>query len=63
MGLEDGGHAHELIIQSGCESDAFMGSSWWTYMPNAAAQRMLAECSTRCHLEMWSLGPPSYWDM
>jgi pentatricopeptide repeat protein len=58
MGLEDGGHAHELIVQSGCESDAFMGSSWLTCMPNAAAQKMLAECSTRCHLEMWSLGPP-----
>ncbi len=27
MALEEGRHAHEQIIQSGCESDAFVGSS------------------------------------
>ncbi|CAK9214564.1 unnamed protein product [Sphagnum troendelagicum] len=27
LGLEEGRHAHEQIIQSGCESDIFVGSS------------------------------------
>jgi hypothetical protein len=31
-----------------------------TCMQNVGTLRMLGECSRRCHLEMWSLGPPSY---
>jgi hypothetical protein len=27
-------------------------------MQNVGALRMLEECSTRCHLELWSLGLP-----
>jgi hypothetical protein len=27
------------------------------------ALKMLGQFSTRCHLEMWSLGMPWYWDM
>jgi hypothetical protein len=27
-------------------------------MQNVGAWRMLGECSTRCHLEMWSFGMP-----
>jgi hypothetical protein len=27
-------------------------------MQNVAVLRMLGECLTRCHLKMWSLGPP-----
>jgi len=34
-----------------------------TCMQNVGALRMLGECSTRCHLKMWLLGPPWYWDM
>jgi pentatricopeptide repeat protein len=30
----------------------------WSCMQNVGALRMLGECSTRCHLEMWPLGPP-----
>jgi len=32
------------------------GAAWLTCTPNAGVWRMLGECSTRCHLEMWSLG-------
>jgi hypothetical protein len=24
---------------------------------------MFKECLTRCHLKIWSLGPPCYWDV
>ncbi len=34
------------------------GIAWWTYMQNVAALRMLGECSTSFHLEMWSLAMP-----
>ncbi|KAH8960556.1 hypothetical protein BDL97_05G001100 [Sphagnum fallax] len=34
------------------------GIAWLTCMQNVGAWRMLGECSTRCHLEMWSLGRP-----
>jgi pentatricopeptide repeat protein len=37
--------------------------AWLTYMQSVGALRMFGECSTRCHLEMWSLGMPWYWDM
>jgi hypothetical protein len=32
-------------------------------MQSAGAWKMLAECSTRCHLEMWPLGMPSLEDV
>jgi hypothetical protein len=32
-------------------------------MQNVGALRRLGECSTRCHLKMWSLGMLWYWDM
>jgi pentatricopeptide repeat protein len=34
------------------------GIAWLTYMQNVGACRMHRECSTRCHLEMWSLRLP-----
>ncbi|CAK9225267.1 unnamed protein product [Sphagnum troendelagicum] len=34
------------------------GVAWLTCMQSVGALRMLGECSTRCHLEMWSLGQP-----
>jgi len=39
------------------------GVAWLTCMQNVGALRMLGECSTRCHLEMWSLEARWYWDM
>jgi hypothetical protein len=36
------------------------GVAWWTFMQSVGAFRMLGECSTGCHLEMWSLGMPLY---
>jgi hypothetical protein len=42
---------------------SFWGIAWWTYMPNVAALRMLGECSTSFHLEMWSLAMPSLEDV
>jgi pentatricopeptide repeat protein len=56
--VEVGRHVHEQIIQSGCESDVFVRSSWVTCMQNVEAWRMLEECSTRCHLKIWSVGQP-----
>jgi hypothetical protein len=32
-------------------------------MQNVGALRMLGECSTRCHLEMWPPGMPSLEDV
>ncbi len=37
------------------------GVAWLTCMPNMGALRMLRECLTRCHLEMWLLGLLWYW--
>jgi hypothetical protein len=34
------------------------GLPWWTCMQNVGILRMLGGCSTICHIEMWSLGPP-----
>jgi hypothetical protein len=39
------------------------GIAWLTCMHNVGALRMLGKCSTRYHLEIWSFGTPSYWDM
>ncbi|KAH9540911.1 hypothetical protein CY35_14G031200 [Sphagnum magellanicum] len=119
VAYEEGRSVHEQIIQSGCESDVFVGSSlvdmytkcgsledaqrvfnimpsrdvvtwsamilghvkcgqgqnalklfrqlqqeaWWTCMQNVGALKMLGECSTRCHLEMWPPGMPSLGDV
>jgi hypothetical protein len=37
---------------------SWLGLAWLTFMQNVGASRMLGECSTRCHLEMWSFGMP-----
>ncbi len=34
------------------------GIAWLTCMQNVGAWRILGKCSSRCHLKMWSLGPP-----
>ncbi len=51
-------HVHDQIIQNGCESYVLCEIAWLTCMQNVKALRMLGEFSTRCHLKMWSLGPP-----
>ncbi len=57
--LEEGGCVHHQIIQSGLESEmSLWGIVWLTYMQTVGALRILGECSTRCHLKMWSLGAP-----
>jgi hypothetical protein len=63
VALEEGRGVHDQIIQRGCESDVFVGVTWWTCMQNVGALiRMLGVCSTRCHILeiMWLLGLPSY---
>jgi hypothetical protein len=54
VALEEGKHAHEQIIERGWDSNAFLASS----LVDMGAWRMLSECLTRCHLEVWSLGLP-----
>jgi len=61
--LEDGRSVHDQVIQSGSKFDVFVGVAWWTCMQNVGALKTLWECSTRCHLKMWSLEAPWYWDM
>jgi len=39
------------------------GVAWLTCMQKVGALKRLGKCSTRYHLEMWSLGMPWYWDM
>jgi len=56
--LEDDSHVHEQIIQSDLSLMSLWRVAWLTFMQNVGALRMLGECSTRCHLEMWSLGMP-----
>jgi hypothetical protein len=62
LGTLGGGRlVHEQFIQSGCESDVFVGSSLVDMYANVGTLRMLQECSTRCHiLKMRLLGQPSY---
>jgi hypothetical protein len=45
---------HDKIIESGCEFDALWGVASLTFKQSVGAWRMLGECSTRCHLGMWS---------
>jgi hypothetical protein len=63
VALEKGRHAHEQIIQSGCESDVIRGIGLWTCLPNVGALRMLGECLTIWPCQMWSLGKPCLEDL
>jgi hypothetical protein len=63
VAFEEGWYVHQQIIQSGLESDVFVGIAWLTCMQNVGALRILPKCSTRCHLKMWSLGMPYFEDV
>ncbi len=49
--LEDGRQVNEQIIQSGCESDVFVGNSLVEMYAKCGIIRMLEECLTRCNLK------------
>jgi pentatricopeptide repeat domain-containing protein 1 len=46
--LEDGMHVHEHIIQSGCESNVFVGNSLMDMYAKCGALRMHGESSITC---------------
>jgi pentatricopeptide repeat protein len=50
--LGNGRLVHEQLVQSGWESDVFLGNSLITCMQNVGALRMHTECSTRYQMEM-----------
>jgi hypothetical protein len=51
-----------VFVSGSLKVDGIQVSLWgvacWTCMQTVGALRMLAKCSTRCHLNMWSLGSP-----
>jgi len=54
VAIKEGRYVHEQIIQSGWDSDVLLGSSSMDiYATCVGACRMLGNCFTRCHLEMW----------
>ncbi len=63
LALEEGRCAHDQIIEGGWDSDIFVGSSLVEKYANVGAWRMLIECSTRCYLELSSLGMPYLQDV
>ncbi|CAK9214470.1 unnamed protein product [Sphagnum troendelagicum] len=54
--LEEGAHAHQHIIQSGWESDVFVGSSFIDIYAKCGSMQDAWKVSTRCPFAMWSLG-------
>jgi hypothetical protein len=54
--LEERRHAHEQIIQSGCESNAFVGRSLVNMYTKGLED--LRECSTGCLCVMWFVAMP-----
>jgi hypothetical protein len=57
VALDEGRHAHELIMQCGWDSDISLWVvAWLTCMQNVGAWRMLEECSIRCIHGILSLG-------
>jgi hypothetical protein len=51
--FEENRKVHEQIIQSGCESDVFVRSSWVDMRPKCGSPE---DSSRVFHLEIWSLG-------
>jgi hypothetical protein len=39
------------------------GITWLRCIQNVGALMILGEYTMRCHPEMWSPGPPSYWNI
>jgi hypothetical protein len=56
--LEESRCVHEQISKMDGIQVSLWGVAWWTCMQTVGALRMLGKCSTRCHLDMWSLEPP-----
>jgi hypothetical protein len=56
--LEECKHAHEQIIQSGCESNAFVGRSLVNMYIKCGSLEDLRECSTGCLCVMWFVAMP-----
>ncbi|CAM6073859.1 unnamed protein product [Sphagnum tenellum] len=59
VALEEGRCVHQQIIQSGCESEVFVGSSLVDmYAKCGSIEEAWRVFNKICHLEMWSLGMP-----
>jgi len=63
IAVEEGRCVHHHIVQSGLEMNVFVGNSLVDMYAKCGRIEDAWKCSTRCHLEMWSLGMPWYWDM
>jgi len=61
--LKDGRLVHAQLIQTGCESNIFVNNSLVDMYAKCGSIEDAWRVSTRCHLNMWSLGLPWYWDM
>ncbi len=63
VGLEEGRCVHQQIIEYECDSDVFVANSLVDMYAKCGNIEDAWRVFTRCHLEMWSLGMPWYWDM
>jgi hypothetical protein len=61
--LEEGKHVHKQMIQIGCESDVFMGTSTVDMYAKCGSREDALRVFMKIPSHMWCLGLPSYWEV